>query len=128
MKVTIEKIEATQTFGSGFTKREFIGVDNSSIQYPQPIKFEVVKDKCSELDDFRVGQEVNVEFNIRGNRWTNKEGKEVIFNSLSVWKIEAIDAPQDITPTHDGNKAESDIPNWMKGAGGVAVDESDLPF
>ena len=87
MKVIIETINQTETFGSGFQKREFIGVDNSNPDYPQPIKFEAVKDNCQKLDAFKVGQEVDVEFNIRGNRWTNKEGKEIIFNSLQVWKI-----------------------------------------
>jgi hypothetical protein len=87
MKVTIETINQTETFGSGFQKREFIGVDNSNPDYPQPIKFEAVKDNCQKLDNFNQGQEVDVEFNIRGNRWTNKEGKEIIFNSLQVWKI-----------------------------------------
>lgn len=110
MIVTIEKIEETQTFGSGFQKREWIGVDNSNADYPQPIKFEVVKDKCSELDNFKVGQIVDVEFNIRGNRWTNKEGKEVIFNSLSVWKITTSEQPHDLTGDHEANAEAEKLP------------------
>lgn len=88
MKVTIESIGDIQSFGDkGFTKREFVGVDNSSPEYPQPIKFEVIKDKCKDLDGFNTGQEVDVEFNIQGRRWTNPKGEEVIFNSFQVWKI-----------------------------------------
>jgi len=111
MKVTIESIGETQSFGeSGFTKREFVGVDNSNTDYPQPIKFEVVKDKCAELDKFNTGQDVDVEFNIRGNRWTNKDGKEVIFNSLSVWKIAASEGTHDLTPAHEANSKEQKLP------------------
>jgi hypothetical protein len=89
MIVIIESISETQTFDSGFQKREFVGVDNSNPDYPQPIKFEVTQQKVDLLDKFGVGEEVDVEFNIRGNRWTNPKGVEVIFNSLQAWKINA---------------------------------------
>lgn len=88
MLVTIEKIHDTQIVGKDFKKREFIGEDRSNPQYPVPIKFEVVKDKCELLDKFAEGEEVEVSYNIRGNRWTNPKGEEVIFNSFQVWKIE----------------------------------------
>lgn len=88
MKVTIESIGDIQEIGSkGFTKLEFVAVDNSNSQYPQPIKFELTKDNTSLIDGISIGQEIDVDFNIRGNRWTNPQGKEVIFNTLQVWKI-----------------------------------------
>lgn len=109
MKVRIESIGETKSFGeSNFLKREFIGVDLSNTEYPQPIKFEVVKDKCSELDNFSIGQDIEVQFNIRGNRWTNPKGEEVIFNSLSVWKIEKDNGTHDITPPIEDNQGEAD--------------------
>ena len=45
MIVTIESIGETVTFDSGFQKREFVGVDNSNTEYPQPIRFEVTQQK-----------------------------------------------------------------------------------
>ncbi|HEX5789830.1 MAG TPA: DUF3127 domain-containing protein, partial [Luteolibacter sp.] len=58
---TIKLISDTQTFPSGFTKREFV-VTTTQDKFPQDLKFEVVKDRCSLLDNFEVGQEVQVNF------------------------------------------------------------------
>ena len=112
MKVTIEKIFETKSFGAnGFKKREWIGVETNNPLYPNPIKFECVKGKCDLLDHFTEGQTVNVEYNINGNRWTNAKGEEVIFNSIQAWKIEADNGTHDITPEHDQNESDiNDLP------------------
>lgn len=81
----IKVINATQSFASGFTKREFV-VTTSADKYPQDLKFEVVKDKCPMLDQFKVGQDVQVSFDIRGNEYNGK-----YFVNLSAWKIQAAD-------------------------------------
>jgi single-strand DNA-binding protein len=57
-------------FESGFTKREF--VVSTEEMYPQDVKFELLKDKCSILDQYQVGDTVRVSFNIRGSLWQNK--------------------------------------------------------
>jgi hypothetical protein len=82
IKGKIKVINPTETFGSGFTKREF--VITTAEQYPQDVKFEVVKDKCNTLDKYKVGQEITVQFNIRGNEYGGK-----YYVSLQAWKIVA---------------------------------------
>lgn len=76
----IKLIDDVQTFNGGFTKREFVITVES--KFPQDIKFEVVKDKCSLLDQFKVGQEVTVNFDIRGNEYNGKH-----YVNLNAWKI-----------------------------------------
>ncbi|TLD71186.1 DUF3127 domain-containing protein [Phragmitibacter flavus] len=78
----IKLINEVQSFPSGFTKREFV-VTTSTDKYPQDLKFEVVKDKCSMLDQFEPEQEVVVSFDIRGNEYNGK-----YFVNLSCWKIQ----------------------------------------
>ena len=80
---TIKLISETQTFDSGFTKREFV-VTKPDDKYPQDIKFEVVKDRCSSLDAFAEGQEVKVTFDIRGNEYNGR-----YYVNLAAWRIEA---------------------------------------
>ena len=48
----IKLINDTQTWDSGFSKREFVITTDE--QYPQDVKFEVIKDKTSLLDNFTV--------------------------------------------------------------------------
>ena len=78
-------IGTTQSFPSGFSKREFV-VTTAHDKYPQDIKFEVVKDKCPVLDDFDLGQDVQVSFDIRGNEYNGK-----YFVNLACWKLQAAD-------------------------------------
>jgi hypothetical protein len=82
-KGSMKWIGDVQTFASGFTKREFV-VTTQHDKYPQDIKFEIVKDKCSLLDRFSVGSNVNVFFDIRGNEYNGK-----YYVNLACWKIEA---------------------------------------
>jgi hypothetical protein len=78
----IKLISETQNFPSGFSKREFV-VTTANDKYPQDLKFEIVKDKCPLLDDFAPGQDVQVNFDIRGNEYNGK-----YFVNLSCWKIQ----------------------------------------
>lgn len=82
---TIKLIDETQTFPSGFTKREFV-LTTEHDKYPQELKFEVVKDRCSLLDAFEAGQKVVVNFDIRGNEYKGR-----YYVNLSAWKIQAAD-------------------------------------
>ncbi|MFD2257624.1 DUF3127 domain-containing protein [Luteolibacter algae] len=79
----IKLINDTQTFPSGFSKREFV-ITTGHDKYPQDLKFEVVKDKCSILDRFKPDEQVQVNFDIRGNEYNGK-----YYVNLSCWKIES---------------------------------------
>ena len=87
----MDKQQVTDTFA----KREF--VIETDDQYPQQVKFELMQDKCEDIDKHKVGSEITVHFNCRGRKWKNKEGKDVYFVSLNAWRIEA-EAAQDSTP------------------------------
>ena len=78
---TLKKLFDTQTFPSGFSKREFV-VEVPDGNYPQMVKFECVKDKISQLDSLSIGDELKVAFDIRGN-----EFKERYYVNLNAWKI-----------------------------------------
>ena len=78
----IKLISDTQTFPSGFSKREFV-VTTGDGKYPQDLKFEMVKDKCSILDGYKEGADVKVSFYIRGNEYNGK-----YYVNLSCWKLE----------------------------------------
>lgn len=110
----IKAIFDTQTFPSGFSKREFV-ITTEDSKYPQDIKFEVVKDKCPMLDQYSQGQDVTVSFDIRGNEYKGK-----YYVNLSCWKIQtgaggtqqpaaAQSASQEVEPSPE-ELASDDIP------------------
>ncbi len=97
---TVKLIMDQQTFSSGFTKREFV-VTTPDDRYPQDIKFECVKDRCSLLDAISEGQRVKVTFDIRGNEYNER-----YFVNLTAWRVEQVKdegggAPDDAFPPAD---------------------------
>lgn len=76
-----------QSFPSGFSKREF--VITTEEQYPQDVKFEVIKDKVALLDQYKEGDQIKVSFNVRGNEYQGK-----YYVNLQAWRIENIGAAE----------------------------------
>ena len=72
-----------------FKKREFVVEFAENPQYPEYVKFELIQDKCALLDAHKVGDKVVVHFNLKGRKWTDKEGQVKYFNSLQAWRLDA---------------------------------------
>ena len=81
-----------------FRKREFVVEYAENPQYPEFVKLELVQDKCELIDSFREGDEVSVEFNLRGRAWTNREGGKSYFNTLQAWRIQPLSQAQSAAP------------------------------
>jgi len=77
----IKKIFDTQTFPSGFTKREF--VITTKDRFPQDIKLECLKEKTEILNGLSESDEVTVSFDVQG-----REYNERYFVNLNAWKIQ----------------------------------------
>jgi hypothetical protein len=95
-KGRIKAIGDTQTFASGFQKREFV-VTVPDGDYSQEIKFEVLKDKVTDLDSLHPNDEITVHFNIRGNEHNGRH-----YVNLVAWRIEQHEqAPSQIPPKQE---------------------------
>ena len=79
------KFDAQQVSDS-FTKREFVieYVDNPL--YPQYVTFQLVQDRCGNIDRFQVGDKLEIVFNLRGREY-EKDGVKKYFNTLEAWMI-----------------------------------------
>jgi hypothetical protein len=71
-----------------FRKREFVVELADNPQYPQYVLFQLTGNRCENLDGFSVGDEVRVEFSLRGREWKSPKGETKYFNSLDVWTLE----------------------------------------
>jgi len=101
---TIKLIGEKQVFESGFQKVEFVITTNDE-KYPQDVKFEIVQDK---VDDFlkynKVGNSVDVDFNVRGNEYNGK-----YYVSLSAWKVFKSDYK---APESQPQEQEAEFPDF----------------
>jgi hypothetical protein len=78
----------TQQVTERFRKREFVVELADNPRYPQYVLFQLTGDRCEALDGFEVGQQVRVEFSLRGREWKSPKGELRYFNSLDVWTLE----------------------------------------
>ena len=73
-----------------FRKREFVLELDGESRYPQYVMFQFTGDRCESLDGFAKGDEVRVEFSLRGREWTSPKGEIRYFNSLGTWSIDRV--------------------------------------
>lgn len=107
VKGTIKQIGELQTFESGFQKVEFVLTTDE--QYPQDIKFECLKEKADNLLKFnKVGDYVDVSFNLRGNEYNNKYYVNLV--AWKVFKAEAEGPMPDPVPAADTYDGGDDLP------------------
>ena len=102
----------TQTFDSGFRKREL--VITTKEQYPQDLLIEFLQDKVDLLDTYSKGDLVEISINLRGREWVNPQGEAKYFNSIVGWRIEKQEGEQQV-------QAQNEPPNDLG-------EEDDLPF
>jgi hypothetical protein len=90
----------TQVISDRFKKREFViekkETSPNGYEFVDTIKFQLTQDKCDLLDKIELGQNVNVSFNVKGNKW-EKNGQVSYFVNLDAWKVEQADAAQAAT-------------------------------
>jgi len=109
---TIKTIKKTQSFGTGnFTKRDMILL--TAEQYPQPLLIEFIKDKTELLDKVNEGDNVKISINLRGREWVSPDGEVKYFNSITGWRIEAMqenEMPSGPQPVKELNNEVDDLP------------------
>jgi single-strand DNA-binding protein len=87
IKGLILGINETEVKSEKFSKREF-KIETEG-QYPEIFKIQVINDKCSLLDKFKINDNVNVHCNLKGKDWTNPTTQIISnFLTLDCWRIE----------------------------------------
>ncbi len=84
----LHTINETKQVSERFSKREFVVELADNPKYPQLVLFQLTGDRCTQLDEFKQGDEVRIEFSLRGREWRSPQGELKYFNSLDVWKLE----------------------------------------
>jgi len=110
-------VQRTETFKT----REFVIEKTEDIGgrvITNYVKFQCVQDKTAMPDRFNLGDEVKVQFNIKGTKWV-KDGRENYITNLDAWRMETAKIGQ------SGNGSDTTNYNDMPPAADVV---DDLPF
>ena len=80
VKGTIKAIFAEQVISDKFRKREFVLTTND--KYPQDVLFQLTQGNTDLIDTIRVGEEVEVSYNLRGKEYNGR-----YYVSLDAWQV-----------------------------------------
>jgi hypothetical protein len=100
----------TKQVSERFTKREFVVEVADNPKYPQVVLFQLTGDRCAQLDGLAVGDQVRIEFSLRGREWKSPQGEVKYFNSLDVWKVEAARGASSSAGRRGGDPRDRDVP------------------
>lgn len=114
--VRFETVQRSENFKT----REFViekTEDANGRSFTNFVKFQCVQDKTAMPDKFNIGDEVKVQFNIKGTRW-EKDGRTNYITNLDAWRMESLKLSQNSANSSDVNY--NDIP--------PSDNVDDLPF
>ncbi|MEI6184022.1 MAG: DUF3127 domain-containing protein [Bacteroidota bacterium] len=89
-----------------FKTREFVietSEESNGRSFTSYIKFQCVQDKTAMPDKFNMGDDVKVQFNIKGTKWV-KDGRENYITNLDAWRMEAVKL---------GGMPANEVPNFV---------------
>ena len=110
-----DTVQRTETF----KVREFVVEKTDEINgrtISNFIKMQCVQDKTEMPSKFRLGEEVKVQFNLKGNR-SERDGKVNYFTNLDAWRMESANMMQ--TAVNQSNMPPDMVPTEVP---------DDLPF
>ncbi|HWU89313.1 MAG TPA: DUF3127 domain-containing protein [Kofleriaceae bacterium] len=128
----LHTIFETKHVSERFSKREFVVEMSDNPKYPQVVLFQLTGDRCAQLDGLKVGDQVTIEFSLRGREWRSPSGDVKYFNSLDVWKI--VPARAETGPERRGGRASGDprdelvVPRDYDLRPGPEPSNDDIPF
>lgn len=106
-----------------FRKREFV-LEIPDGSFTQHVKFQLTQDKCSVIDQYKIGDEVKVTFNLSGKPFT-KNGTTMYFTNLQAWRIEGAGSAPVSSGGNNSNRAQQPATNSPFLTEEV---DNDLPF
>lgn len=118
--VKIKSIGKIKTFGdNGFKVLKWVVIDDSNPEYIQTLELQSTQENADKLIQYnKVGERVDVSYNLRGREWTNPDGKTTVFNTIEAWKVFKSDSSV--------SQAVAQIDNAIPPA--EDEEEQDLPF
>jgi len=119
----------TKQVSERFSKREFVVEMSDNPKYPQMVLFQLTGDRCAQLDELHIGDQISLEFSLRGREWKSPSGEIKYFNSLDVWRVEPARG-RARRGSYDGSDAR-DIPpprDFEARPADLGRTEDDIPF
>ena len=104
----IKRITEVEERGTFRFRKLIVETQESEAKYNQTICVDFVQNNCGLLDAWKVGDYVQVLFNLRGREWTNPKGEFLQFTTLNGWKLE--NYKEEVSTKDQAPDREDDLP------------------
>lgn len=84
------KVGDVMTSANNFKRRNFV-VQQMKEGDTEDLSFDLFQNNCSIIDGVNIGNFIEVDFKLKGRKWTDNEGQEKYFNTLQAWNITKLD-------------------------------------
>lgn len=129
---TLYDIGRVNNISERFRKREFVivvedrGRDQSWTHY---IKLQLENKDVLMIDQFKIGDEIEVTFDLRGSK-AEKLGETIFFTNLKAWKIELVDGDIETRdyPQQEGRQSREAVNYTDPAELGASPEDDELPF
>lgn len=108
IKGVITKIHPVEQKSESFKVQRF-WIKESTDQYPQDFEVQCTGNKIGVLNDYKVGDSVNVSANLNGRQYVSKTQQTGIFMTLGLWKIEKVGSQQPQAQYQDPKSNKVDV-------------------
>jgi single-strand DNA-binding protein len=98
----------TEIINDRFKKREF-ALEVKDGAFTNFVGLQLTQDKCDMIDNYNIGDEIKVSFNVRGNKW-EKNGVTRYITNLDAWRLEKAGNESNLA---DNNSMPDTAPPFM---------------
>ena len=137
VKGTVKEVQQMQSFpskkGGEDFKKQTVVLDYQSGEYTNQIALDFTNDKIQALNGVKVGDEVEVSYDVRANPYNGKW-----YNNINAYKLQVLNQSQNATTSsYTGNPKQADTSDFgnpqgmytpKPAAAVVEEDDSQLPF
>jgi hypothetical protein len=85
---TVERLSPVQHIGEKNYPKQLVWIQTGG-KYPQTVELEAFGDRANDTSILSIGDQVEFTFDLKGRKWTGKDGIEKCFTTLSILKVEA---------------------------------------
>ena len=117
----VHLIEETKTYGQkGFRKR-LVVLEKDNGRFTNYVPIDFLRDACDTVDDMKVGDEVEISYQLSGRKWQRDPDSEVkYFLSAEAFSFKVLTSGGSSTPAASEKNAND--------AFSESYDENDIPF
>jgi hypothetical protein len=104
----ITRIENTEHVSDNFKKRRLVLSAQPTGKYQQTLEFTFIQGNVDIPNGFNPGDEVRVQFELKGKEITDKNSKKIVFNTLEAYRLDMVKKSIDFIPAKEPESKYAD--------------------